>query len=171
MWRKGIKALRARRLRKTIWPAHASRQRESSAVRCRFPYAHRVLHRTRLLWLNGFTGLEIISGSLQPVCTGRVHFITTTGLWEHRNRRNIEKGLTRSTGLYRLLSYDSTLMLSSTRSGRAFERCRKEARDPERAGESLAPGATIASRCAARRALMALRAYQESQVGQPAFCC
>jgi hypothetical protein len=36
-----------------------------------------LLHGTRLLWLNGFTGLELIVAHRSRSAQGRVHFITT----------------------------------------------------------------------------------------------
>jgi hypothetical protein len=38
---------------------------------------HFVLHGTRLLWLNGFTALELIVAHCHRSAQGRVHFITT----------------------------------------------------------------------------------------------
>src|SRR5262249_54724775 len=38
---------------------------------------HLVLHRTRLLWLNGFTALELIVAHCRRSAQERVHFITT----------------------------------------------------------------------------------------------
>jgi len=39
---------------------------------------HFVLHGTRLLWLNGFTALELIVAHCRRSAQGRVHFITTS---------------------------------------------------------------------------------------------
>src|SRR4029453_9552291 len=39
---------------------------------------HLLLHWTRLLWLNGFTDLELIVAHCSRSAQGRVHFITTT---------------------------------------------------------------------------------------------
>jgi hypothetical protein len=38
---------------------------------------HLLLHWTRLLWLNGFTALELIVAHCSRSAQGRVHFITT----------------------------------------------------------------------------------------------
>ena len=78
-------------------------------------------------------------------------------------RRNIEKNLTKSPDLYRLR--DSALVLSSTRSSSACERRRKEARDPERAGESTCSGPLSPAAASREGTLMTLRAYQESPSG------
>src|SRR5262249_38353287 len=40
----------------------------------------KLLHGTRLLWLNGFTSLEIILAHCSRSAQGRVHFITTVSL-------------------------------------------------------------------------------------------
>jgi hypothetical protein len=98
--------------------------------------------------------------SLRPH-RGRVYFITTTGLWEPRNRYDRKKDLTRSAGLYKLVKHEPTLTLSSTWNGCAFKRCRKEARVPERAGESTCSG-PLSPAAAPRGIPMALRVYQES---------
>src|SRR5262249_17474426 len=39
---------------------------------------HFLLHWTRLLWLNGFTDLELIVAHYRRSAQGRVHFITTS---------------------------------------------------------------------------------------------
>jgi|SRR6266436_2876973 len=40
-------------------------------------YAHLLFHWTRLLWLHGFTDLELIVAYCRRSAQGRVHFITT----------------------------------------------------------------------------------------------
>src|SRR4029453_5728489 len=60
---------------------------------------------------------------------------------------------------------NSGLVLSSTRSSSACERRRKEARDPERAGESTCLGPLSPAAASREGTLMTLRAYQESPSG------
>src|SRR4030095_851921 len=45
---------------------------------------HLLLHWTRLLWLNGFTDLELIVAHCSRSAQGRVHFITTLR-WRNKN--------------------------------------------------------------------------------------
>src|SRR5215475_3816563 len=57
---------------------------------------HLLLHWTRLLWLNGFTALELIVAHCRRSAQGRVHFITTalSGIGRMLRRRVVCRDVT-----------------------------------------------------------------------------
>src|SRR5262252_10830698 len=59
-------------------------------------YGHLLLHWTRLLWLNGFTALELIVAHCRRSAQGRVHFITTapSGIGRMLRRRVVCRDVT-----------------------------------------------------------------------------
>src|SRR5207253_7202936 len=58
-------------------------------------YSHLWFHWTRLLWLHGFTDLELIVAHCRRSAQGRVHFITTSHGYQLSNTRTLNGTLCR----------------------------------------------------------------------------